>query len=220
MTYGSSITRWNISGRWYLIALAITFLLTGIPVGIFALTGQFALSTIPITIVLFAFLVQLLTSGLGEEPGWRGFLLPRLQARFEGEKYIWILGLIWGVWHFPIVIIQTLAMMQNVTIPQMVITLLMSLAGQTMGTIGMTYLYVWLYRKTNSLFLMIVFHALSNLFNTWLPTFLTNPQSVGILPALMPWVFVLIMQKMIGKDLASDKPKSTVNEIPSDHIKS
>lgn len=193
------ITRWRIGGRWYLTALAITFLLTGLPVALFALTGSFVLSAIPVAYVLFAFVVQLLTSGIGEEPGWRGFLLPRLQARFAGEKYIWILGLIWAVWHYPIVILQTLSVMQNVTVPQMLITLLMGLAGQTMSLIGMTYIYVWLYQRTQSIFLVIVFHALSNLFNTWLPSFLANPQAVGLLPALMPWVVVIFLQRAAGQ---------------------
>lgn len=192
--------KWNIGGRWYLTAIAITFLLTALPVAIFALTGNFILSTVPISIVLFAFLVQLLTSGLGEEPGWRGFLLPRLQARFPGEKHIWVLGLIWAAWHFPIVIFQTLAMVQNVSVPQLVITMVMALAGQTMSLIGMTYIYVWLYNQTNSVFLVIIFHALSNLFNSWIPTFLTNPQAVGLLPAVMPWIVVFILQKKLGKD--------------------
>jgi membrane protease YdiL (CAAX protease family) len=212
------ITRWNIGGRWYIAALAITFLLTGIPVGIFALTGGFALSTIPIVYVLFAFLVQLLTSGFGEEPGWRGFLLPRLQTRFDGEKYIWILGLIWAVWHYPIVIIQTLSMMQNVTVLQMLITILMGLVGQTMSLIGMTYIYVWLYHQTNSVFLVIVFHALSNLFNTWFPSFLSNPQAVGLLPALMPWVIVIFLQRGLGKDQFPGKPKPTMDGSHSDSI--
>ncbi len=91
------ITRWSIGGRWCLTALAISFLITAIPVGIFALTGGFTLSTISLAYVLFVFLAQLLTSGLGEKPGWRGFLLPRLEARFDGDKYIWLLGLIWAI---------------------------------------------------------------------------------------------------------------------------
>lgn len=194
------ITKWNVGGRWYISALVITLLLTGIPVGIFALTGGFTLSTIPLSYILFIFLAQLLTSGLGEEPGWRGFLLPRLQARFEGEKYIWVLGLIWAIWHYPVTILYTLPAFQNVTMPQMVIMIILALAGQTMSLIGMSFIYVWLYNRTQSVFISIVFHALSNLFNFWLLSFLSNPQALGILPALMPWAVVIFMQKRLGKD--------------------
>lgn len=196
----SRIIKWNVGGRWYLTALAITFLITGIPVGIFALTGGFSPSAVALSYVLFAFLVQLLTSGFGEEPGWRGFLLPRLQVRYGGEKYIWIMGLIWAVWHYPITILYTLPNIQNASMLQMVITIIVALAGQTMSLIGISFIFAWLYRQTQSVFLMIVFHALSNLFNTWLPSFLSNPQVVGILPAMMPWVIVIFLFKMLGKD--------------------
>jgi membrane protease YdiL (CAAX protease family) len=194
------ITKWNIGGRWYLTAFIITFLIPGLPVLVSSLAGGFTPSTYAISYVLFVFVVQLFTSGLGEEPGWRGFLLPRLQARFEGDKSVWMLGFIWAIWHYPLVAIQTLSMMQNVTIPQMVITIIMSLAGQTMALIGLAFIYVWLYNQTQSVFLMIVFHSLSNTLTNWLTSFLDQPQAVTILVALMPWAIVVFMQKRMGKD--------------------
>lgn len=143
---------------------------------------------------------QVFSSGIGEEPGWRGYLLPRLQARFEGEKPIWILGLIWAIWHFPIVILQTFYMMQNVTVPQMIITIFVQLAGQTMVAIGMTFIYVWLYNQTRSVFLMILFHASSNLINVWLASFLNLPGSATVFIGLMPWALVFLAKRLLGKD--------------------
>jgi len=201
------ITRWNIGGRWYLTALGITMLLAGLPVAVFALTGGFTPSTYPIYYVLFLFVIQLLTSGLGEEPGWRGFLLPRLQARFEGEKAVWMLGLIWAIWHYPLVILRTLSVMHDVTLPQMVITIIMSLAGMTMSQIGLSFIYVWLYNRTRSVFLMIVFHALSNVLSTWLLTFLAEPQAVTLFVALMPWAVVVFMQKRFGREYFPGAPQ-------------
>ena len=194
------IARWNIGGRWYLTALGITALLAGLPVAIFALMVGFTPSKYTLSYVLFVFIVQLFTSGFGEEPGWRGFLLPRLQAHFKGEKAVWVLGLIWAIWHYPLVIIQTLSMMNNVTVPQMIITIIMSLAGQTMALIGIAFIYVWLYNKTQSVFLMMVFHALSNTLGVWLTSFLTEPQTATLLIALMPWAIVIFMQKKLGKE--------------------
>ena len=194
------ITRWRISGNWYLTAILITFLIVAIPVTIFGLIGGFVPSNFPFVYILGLLFAQLLRSGLGEEPGWRGFLLPRLKERFKGDKYIWMLGLIWSIWHWPIVIVRTLSMLQDVTMPQVVITILMSLAGNVMAIIGETHLYVWLYNKTQSVFLMIVFHAFSNIFVTWLASFLVEPQAAGLFIALMPWAIVIFLQKRLGKE--------------------
>ena len=200
--------KWNVGWRWYVSTFAITFLLTGIPVSIFALTGNFVSSTVSLSFVLLIFIAQLFTSGLGEEPGWRGFLLPRLRARFEGEKHIWMLGLIWAIWHYPLTIYYSLPAYQGVPIPQMAIMILLALAGQTMTLIGITFIYVWLYNRTQSIFLLMVFHALSNLLSYWLVTFLADPQAVGLLPALMPWVFVIFFQKRLGKENFPGTPQA------------
>ena len=40
---------------------------------------------------------------VGEEVGWRGFLYPQLKARF-GKRWGWLIsGIIWGIWHWPII---------------------------------------------------------------------------------------------------------------------
>jgi membrane protease YdiL (CAAX protease family) len=192
--------RWRLPGKWYLSALSIVFLLAALPVIVFGLIGGFSLSRLSVGYILVLILVQVLQSGLGEEPGWRGYLLPREKARLEGERYIWILGLIWSAWHFPIVIFRTLAVMQDVSLPQMVITVLVSLAGNIMSLVGITYIYVWLYNRTESVFLAIVFHALSNVVPFWLSSFLAEPASAGLAAGLVPWLVVLFLKWRLGRD--------------------
>jgi hypothetical protein len=63
----------------------------------------------PIYMALILFFVSIFISpwmnsffGLGEEIGWRGFLLPRLMSFGKTKAYI-ILGIIWGFWHLPLI---------------------------------------------------------------------------------------------------------------------
>ncbi len=47
-------------------------------------------------------LLALTTGPLGEEAGWRGYLLPRLLARFSPLAASLLLGLLWSAWHYPL----------------------------------------------------------------------------------------------------------------------
>ncbi|OGU14283.1 MAG: hypothetical protein A2X61_16230 [Ignavibacteria bacterium GWB2_35_12] len=65
----------------------------------------------PIYMTLILFFVSLFISpwmntffALGEEIGWRGFLMPRLMSLGKTKAYL-ILGVIWGLWHLPLVIV-------------------------------------------------------------------------------------------------------------------
>jgi uncharacterized protein len=95
--------QWRAGVHWYLLALL------GIPIlvvlGCLALPGAPGALRPPPPAFLFqyalAYGIWLLVTGAGEEPGWRGFALPRLQAAYGPLAGSLIVGVFWWLWHLP-----------------------------------------------------------------------------------------------------------------------
>jgi membrane protease YdiL (CAAX protease family) len=56
---------------------------------------------LPATPAAVVFLIWLLTGGVGEETGWRGWLMPTLATRFGFVPAALIVAFVWGLWHAP-----------------------------------------------------------------------------------------------------------------------
>ncbi|MEZ4868556.1 MAG: type II CAAX endopeptidase family protein [Caldilineaceae bacterium] len=56
----------------------------------------------PLSSVVPMILFLTIAAGMGEEFGWRGFALPRLQARHNALVASLIVGVIWSSWHLPL----------------------------------------------------------------------------------------------------------------------
>jgi membrane protease YdiL (CAAX protease family) len=94
------------------------------------------------------FIFIFLFIGLGEEPGWRGFALPRLQKRQTPFMASLILAPIWALWHLPLMGNE----FPGPVIPAFLISLL-----------GGTLIQTWLFNRTRgSVFAQMLFHATVN----------------------------------------------------------
>ncbi len=89
--------------------------------------------------------------------------------------------------------------MQDVSPAQVIVTILIQLAGLTISIIGMTFLYVWLYNYTQSVFLAIIFHALTNIVPLFVLSFLADQQVLTFFSGIIPWVIVFALQRTLGK---------------------
>lgn len=85
---GAMIVALLIAERWIDLGLD--------PAGIERFSG------LPIMPLPLLFVVVLLVNGLGEEAGWRGFLLPRLQRRFGPVAGVLVQAVLWIAWHAPL----------------------------------------------------------------------------------------------------------------------
>ncbi len=99
------ILLWRVGWRWYPFVLGLPVLLTLSAVGLNLLLGGQALPEFEVPdaanlAVRFVFIFFWI--GLGEEPGWRGFLLPRLLVGRTALVAALIVGLIHMVWHLPL----------------------------------------------------------------------------------------------------------------------
>jgi membrane protease YdiL (CAAX protease family) len=105
-----TLAAWRASPIWYLAALLLPVFISTAGLALLALLGQ-PLPPWPRTeplrellpLLVITFVATLLYGGpLGEEAGWRGFALPRLQARHSPLVASLLLSVAWGLWHAPL----------------------------------------------------------------------------------------------------------------------
>lgn len=108
-------------------------------------------------IILFATLgmVMACLAALGEEIGWRGFLLPELLKITSFTKASFIIGIIWAVWHFPAMIYTD----YNNRTP-----IIFQLIIFTIMVIGLSFISAWLRLKSGSLWPVVLWHGSHNVF--------------------------------------------------------
>ena len=94
---------------------------------------------------------------LGEEVGWRGFLYPQLKAKFGRRKGWLIGGVIWGMWHWPLMWMTGYEYGTNYVgfpiVGMLVFCIFTTAAG---------ILCDWLYEKTECIWIPSVFHGAVN----------------------------------------------------------
>jgi uncharacterized protein len=105
--YLKRICRIRVAPSTYAIALLLPALLclTGVAVGALATGTPFPVAQGASRSVEFvdAFLIALLFVALGEEPGWRGYLLPTLSSRIGPVMAALAICPVWAIWHYPLI---------------------------------------------------------------------------------------------------------------------
>ena len=107
-------------------------------------------SQISLINLMFLIPVNILFGGaLGEEIGWRGFLLVRLNEQYSNMISSIFVGVIWALWHLPLFLTDTY---QNPMMQYLVIVILIS------------FLFTFLLNRTiNSIWPVVLLHASFNI---------------------------------------------------------
>jgi membrane protease YdiL (CAAX protease family) len=178
----SRIVRWRVGLRWYAISLGLPVALFAAAIGLNVLLGAGApmwyrvppLAELPGTLLFI-----LIAIGLGEEPAWRGFALPRLSAGRSVLAGSLMLFVLHAVWHLPLFGLEY--DLQN-GLPW----LLMLLGG--------TFFSTWMYYRTSgNLLLPVLFHTSVNVG----AQYLFNPLFEGA-DALRLWWLVGGLWLLVG----------------------
>jgi membrane protease YdiL (CAAX protease family) len=149
--FGSRLIRWRVGIQWYALIFLLPFVLCAISAWLIIYFANAVpdFTKLPAAKDLVErFIFIFLFIGLGEEPGWRGFALEKLQNERSPANASILLACVWAFWHLPLMGTEfTLPV-----IPAFVISLFAA-----------TFIQTWIYNNTkHSVLLQMLFHAAVN----------------------------------------------------------
>src|ERR687889_505541 len=164
---------WRVDPRWYLVVVLGPAALAGGIVAFNALLGGPAISfNVPLLAAVITLAFHIFPgSALGEEIGWRGSPLPRLQAGRSALSASLILGVIWAFFHLPLFFTGQAFRSPSILVPFVI------------SGIALSVILTWVYNSTGgSLLMVVLLHATANL---PLTLFLEPLGSRAMLPFLL-----------------------------------
>jgi membrane protease YdiL (CAAX protease family) len=178
------MVKWRVRPVWWLVALAPLALYVLVAVVLRLVEAQgpdlAALGQIDFlpNLGAGALLVWFLTFGLGEETGWRGYALPRLQRGRSALSATVLLWVFWALWHLPLFFY-----LYDVTI----------IVGFLFGLLAGAITFTWLYNSTGgSILLVAVWHAAFN-FVTGCVACKTGVAAAVVSTLIMVWAVVVVV---------------------------
>ncbi len=198
--------RWRVAWWWYTVVLLGPPAFVWLGAGIHLMLGGNASAAgmrWPISAALI--LVTFIPFGpLGEELGWRGYALARLETRLRPLASSLTLGIIWAAWHAPMFWFPPIG-----------------LPARSLGTVGMwtanvlssSILLSYAARRTNySVPIAILLHATLNAgsamgFSALVATS-SDSDAIRSFASLVRWTVVLAAALMLGRE-RPDQPSSS-----------
>jgi membrane protease YdiL (CAAX protease family) len=210
----SRLLIWRLEFKYYAFAVLM-------PLGLFALavlanriiTGAWTdlrllgqVDYLPYLTPLGVLVIWLLTFGVGEETGWRGYALPHLQRNRPAASATLILAILWACWHLPAFFFRdTYTEMGIIGFPLFAFSMLFT-----------TMVFTWLYNSTRgSLLIVVLFHAIFN----WLSVSEAGGQFAAILMSAPIILWGLIIPRRYGLENAAPIKKQIPEEdLPGENI--
>ena len=125
--------------------------------------------------------IQIITGAIGEELGWRGYLLPRLRTLVGLTPSFWIMGTLWSLWHVPAFFSPALP---HYTMPMSLVLLFVVAFGVFMGFV--------FNRAGESVLATMAAHLSLNIMHGVGGAALTSPMFWGVQAAVFGVVAVVV----------------------------
>lgn len=194
---GGRMFKWRVRPGWWLVALAplLAYALAAVVLWLIqghgpdiGILGQ--IDFLP-NLGLGALLLWILTFGFGEETGWRGYALPRLQRGHSALTATIILWAFWALWHLPLFFF-----LYDPTI----------IVGFLLGLLAGAITFTWLYNSTaGSILLLAVWHGAFN-YVTGCVTCKTGIEAAVLSTLVMVWAVVVVIWFKPATLSRADKP--------------
>ena len=203
-----SFGRWRVGLSLWGIAIFGPAILYLIGLGVYLLIGGDAppfimireeLNLIPLYLVMVVLMPW--NGPIGEEFGWRGYALPKLQKKSGPLIASLVIGAVWGIWHLP----SFLALQGVVGVIYADVGMIFILL-YTLGTIANSIFMTWLYNKSKASALVagIIWHAPINF---WAPVLLSDSSLIAAregthLPTIASDLYLMILAVQVAAALA------------------
>ena len=159
--------------------------------------------------LLNAVLLSLLT-GLGEEIGWRGYLLPKLLSKYKIIVSAIVLSIFNSIWHLrndciAMILQNNFAGFSQIYFPDMGLRMLI--------TIPVVFVLIYIFNETKgSLMIMILFHGAANASYEWVKEITGNLNPEFLLPvfAMVLWISAIYFVPAI---ISQAKNKKLITQI-------
>jgi hypothetical protein len=208
---------WRVGIRWWLFALFFMVVPSVAALYVYHLLGGPAVDWSglePLYKIVPMFVFLTLAAGIGEEFGWRGFLLPRLQTRHNALVSGLIVGVAWATWHVPLFFIEGTSQYEQ----RLAGGLLPVILGYAVFVIVQSVQFTWLFNNTKgSVLLAAVFHGASNAWAGYLG--MGNIPFGGILTlAALSAVITAVIAALAGAENLSHTNKRNVLELEDGQV--
>ena len=201
---------WRVGIQWWAFALLFAIVPSVAALYLFNLLGGPPVDWSrlpPLYTVVPMFIFLTLAAGIGEEFGWRGFLLPRLQNRHNALVSSLIVGVLWAIWHIPLFYLKGTFQYDL----QSQDGLLAAILSYSIFVIVSSIQFTWVFNNTRgSVLLAAVMHGANNTWGAYIDVYRGHFGGILTFMAVSVLVSIIIVLMAGATDLSRTNKRNVL----------